>query len=643
MTWTTDHANLTHRILGVMAEDLAAPATEPLPRARARDPRGVRMAIEQTIAALLTNRRGGTLYIPHVEGDELWIDVSADSLRIPREIEVALAPGVVLVPVRSEGSGGVEHRLEIAGVLRAPLGTIFATQGWFDRHRDPASAGQRVADVGLTSRRMERVHPEWWGASDPGDGARESDNDALEAALRAATVGRWSDDGGARHRLPTLPIELRGSYALSRPLTLGDPTGLQVGIELRGAPGGADAVTLRCGPRFPRNQAMIEVAASAASVTLEDLRIDGGTHALSCLAITDAGGAATSRKHLVRRCAFDGARASQISFYDTRVERAPSTDPSAPPPLGRATESLRVEHCRFRLRFSEIASPIALWLTAPPDVTVDVRGSTFVGEAPAMVHARSCGLSLANCHFRNELAPLRLLSTAPDSDLHRDGPEGGVNVFLDGVPTWPVGTLYAQDCRSNSIQFLATRRAAEVQGDCTIIGLQHVRSSVVWTPGSVKRVPPEPPLERKPPFWDVFVSDPVLPDDVARKVLDGTLQAKVASPVIARLPKQQRFDRDKLDALEDFPIAYGPGGDSEGLHGQRFVAPIHWHLRGKLTLMGCRFAAPATNTTPFVEGFAGCGDIVDLGIVARNDSPIPVRVASVARHVTVGAVLVRAM
>ncbi len=640
MTWELDHANLAHKIRGDERPDT-------LSAAQARDSTVVRAAIAQTVTELLTNRRGGTLYVPHVEGDELWIDVSTGSLRIPPEVEVVVAPGVVLVPVHDGRAGASGNRLEIAGVLRAPLGTIFATPGWFGR-RGGASRASLVASVALTSRRMERVHPEWWGAADAADGTRASDNEAIEAALHAATRERWSEDGGARHRLPTLPVELRGSYALSRPLVLDDPAGAYGnGFELRGA----GTATLQCNSLFPRDRAMIEVAASVESVALEDLRFEGMQVALNCLAIRDAGGAATSREHLARRCSFTGSRGALVSFYDARLVDEPSTADPAAQLLDRTSVRLRVEHSRFEPIVALPDAPVGLDLAAPPDVVVDIRGSFFAGSALAMVHARSCALSLANCHFRNDQIPLRMRVEDPDSALHRDGPEGGVDVFLDSYGAVPVGTLYAQDCRSNSVQFLATvAGVAAAQGDSTIVGLQHSRSSVVWAPGAAKRVAPEAPLQAKPPIWVVFEPTPALPDAVASKAFDAKApQAKVAvgliDPVadtkgalIARLPERQRLDPNVLEGPAKFPIAKGPGTPDTDPPERRFVAPVHWHLSAKLTLIGCRFSAPSTHATPFVEGFGGSGDIIDLSVVARNDTATHVRVATPRRHVTVRAI-----
>ena len=658
MIVTEDHINLAERISSGMAPS----------EAQARSALVVRAAIEAAISDLVNdNRRGGTLYIPRMAGTQLWIDVRAGSLRIPKEVAVVLAPGVVLVPLR-DGDPRNFNRLEIAGVLRAPLGTLFATPGWFARQNPGADPALRVAEVGLTSRRLERVHPEWWGAAEAREPRPAGDDEALAAALAAATVGRWSfDDAGVPRELRSVPVELRGAYVLSAPLVI-DAATASNGVALRGAAGAPDAPTFRCAPSFPIGEPMVRVLGEAEAVTLEDLGLHGGERAGACVSIASRPRDASQRKHLLRRCTFQGARDALVTFED---ERARGDAPAEGATLGQVAESLRVEHCRFLPRAENVTPAAALHLVAPSSVSVDVRGSTFVGQALAMVHALSCGLSLANCHFRNDLAPTRIGAADDDAALHRLGPEGGVDVYLGRAGGWPTGALYAQDCRSTSVQFLATARdASDLQGDCTLIGLHHTRSII---PGRRGLYVLDPPL-RVPPLPDVFEPTPPLPSK------DPIVGRKVAGPLVFAAPTQVTDAvRSKLDGpanatkvLEalhpskpsDLPKDIGDTSQPLGmttppgihlvpldggsyhirslgveLSATRTVASIHWHLPSSVTLMGCRFDTPPGDDLPAVDAFASGGRVIDLGIVGRPEMADRfVRVASGARHVTLESI-----
>lgn len=402
---------------------------------------------------------------------------------------------------------------------------------------------------------------------------------------------------------------------------------------------------------------MIEVAAEAESVTIEDLCLDAGGLASACVSLADAPTALSpaQRKHLLLRCTFQGARDALVSYTDARALEAPPAEEDA---FTRVTESLRVEHCRFLPRDDGAAPGAALRLVAPTSVSVDVRGCTFVGRALAMVYSASCSVSLANCHFRNDQAPTQIGDRDPDDALHRRGPEGGLDVYLGLAGRWPTGTLYAQDCRSNSVQFLATARASSgPQGDCTLIGLHHTRSTLRWH-GHLR--PLDPPL-RPPPLPDGIEPTPILP--LGKLVspmkapsprLPGVLTTieplKVLHPPKRSDPPKVTGDTSQLRDLSTPPdpdsLLFNANGVSYdvsalGMDGAtgRYVAPIHWHLPSSVTLMGCRFDKTPGDTSPAVDAFISDGRVIDLGIVGQLEVADPlVRVVPGAQHVTLEAI-----
>ena len=176
-----------------------APTEGTLPAASVRDPALVRDAILRAIAQINARlSRGGTLYVPPVPGGELWIDVSS-ALVIPENITLAVAPGVVLIPVVQGVSFASDGQaLEISGLLRCPVGQVFAVEPGF---RGPGTEGYALARVRLTGELQDRVHPEWWGTSHP--------DEALAAAVRAALADRHRTVSGERRWLSPLALELR--------------------------------------------------------------------------------------------------------------------------------------------------------------------------------------------------------------------------------------------------------------------------------------------------------------------------------------------------------------------------------------------------------------------------------------------------
>jgi len=205
---------------------------------------------------------------------------------------------------------------------------------------------------------------------------------------------------------------------------------------------------------------------------------------------------------------------------------APAAVPSGLPPA--AVPLVDANGCVFRV----VAPPLEPWRSVP-DLGVAARllgprgGSTrffncfFIGDALAMIHATDHDVVTTGCRFENRYVPPSLRSGAVLDwrTFYRNGLAGGVDIFLDAVPTpraaefryssigvrvgppegvtsednrvrsqWStfiepsrpprdtsLATLTAQDCRSSSPQFLvalSSERHADAR-DSAVIGLHH--------------------------------------------------------------------------------------------------------------------------------------------------------------------------
>jgi len=605
-----------------------------------REPRQVRARLLELLAQLGADvgRRGGTIYIPRVGDGQLWIDVT-EPLRIPREITLSLAPGVVLVPVflRSAGRGDESH-LEIEGVFTAPLATIFATPGWFQRNSPADASRYDVGAVRLTSPHLERVHPEWWGAAALDDLARPDDSEALAAAVRAGLHDRVNRRVSNRPPLRALAIELRGTYALGEPLRLTqETTGIERGLELRGVPGADEQPTFRCAELAFIRTAMVEVEGIEA-VTFVDLRFDGGERAATCLSIRGAHTDPTARAHVLRRCGFRDAYGPLVSY---RPSDSSSKVGQALP--GAKSEGLQIEHCRFERKPMSVDPQAALDVTAPPTSSVELRGCTFRGVASAMIHARSCALAVTSCHFHNEDLPATLPHDASADLLHRRGPVGGVDLYLDGPEDGFAATLYAQDCRSTSAQFLVTcMDGQKTMGDVTVVGLHYTRG-----PGVVLRRA-IPSIEYRPRWFEGTEQlDPITLLDA------GDSKFEIPSKIRAKeLPVRGASDPfgvpTKVPPMKPSEgiVHIDKGADEKGMVGVFALeiggipfAPILWRLSGegagRLILVGCRFDFPTADLSASVRGIPVSTEIIDLGVLHGDGHDHPVEVNDPARLVEV--------
>lgn len=593
------------------------------------DPTNVRAAFDAALGAL--RGAGGTLYVPPLAEGRLRVDVAGGAIVIPSNVELRVAPGVTLLPVaRHEGERSpawAEHGIEIRGAFCAPIGPVFASRSRFQLLA-PGSARQfDLGAVRFSGRTLERVHPEWWGVGDAGD-----DSEALDEAVRAAVYDRWEDDGrGGRRWLRPVPIELLGGYVLSRPWVLlasARPDGAG-GIELRGAPGGDDTPTLRCGETFDRSLAMV-TAALFESVTFDEVRFDAGdARAAVCLRITaQVDDARPSRGTYLRRCSFRGASDALVSVLTSPL--VPTGDPAL---AGLERQTFEAEGCQFYPSARD-RTPRALVAQAPPSTDVEVRGCLFKGAALAMIHASSCSVSVTSSQFENTLTPGGA-QFRDIRDLHARGPEGGVDIFLDAVPQGAPATLYAQDCRSISRQFLATCRDAppDTGRDSTIVSLHHVRPEVGTLPlfGFINR--------RPPPALDVIIPDPVVTQKSApiEKIMAvptvGNADARDVPDPKSPLVAGKDLPTSRFVAATTHPSTIDPAAATVGLsvlpppgpiaHEWIAVVPedllpaaIDWRIRtetgARLTLIGCRFDWLDSLGRPPVNAYAGAS-ITDLG------------------------------
>jgi len=229
--------------------------------------------------------------------------------------------------------------------------------------------------------------------------------------------------------------------------------------------------------------------------------------------------------------------------------------------------------------------------------------------------------------------------------LHERGPTGGVDLYLDGPDGVAVATLYAQDCRSTSPQFLVTRPGATGPGGhVTVVGLHYTRR-----PGAVLRGEPIYTHEDRPRWlWDVFEVTPVTfqpqteskfeaPPTITSQKLpvngandpSGLPTTLLPGTSAGSLPERNGFPKGGL---------WRPLG-GKALTGEPPVPAILWRLSGTggshLMLMGCRFDFPSPDVTLPVRGTPEAGPIVDLGVLRDGGSENPISVDHPERRVEV--------
>lgn len=408
------------------------------------------------------------LYFPRRSSDHDWILHGVSwPLTLPEAVEVRIGPGARVVPI---GSGAI---LEIQGTLVVPNGPIFATAARPIRGPLPSglAMGSLPGIVRLLGERIERVHPEWWGAGDVG-ATPEVDTQALQEAFRAS---RDRFDSRGRPLRPLI-VELLGRYKLKRPLRVGrtvrseasgavtgpsettqrspvrttiivDPDGLarvldesgtapiavgEVGtLEVRGRLGAEEVPTFECVDDFA-GEAMIHIGGDIESVLFHGLRFDGRNKAPTCVAFDLAVQQdVTKLPHVLRHCTLKGGSESLLRTVETGAIAVPFGSELT----GVSVPQLQVEGCVFRpMGGPDRPVQAAVRMIGRTPATVEFRGCTFAGEAKAMVYASGHDVSMTNCRFENRLVPAKVRAGSNPEGIHVNEPEGGVDVFLDTAP-----------------------------------------------------------------------------------------------------------------------------------------------------------------------------------------------------------------
>ncbi|MFO0610180.1 MAG: hypothetical protein U0324_43875 [Polyangiales bacterium] len=489
----------------------------------------IRTLVEHDLLLDEGERAPKVLYFPRVRGVPIWwVTQQDESLDLPPHITVMVAPGAMISAL---GAGG---RLTIHGELQAPVGQIFPSAAL----PPPGISPDDIGLVTLLGDRLDVVHPEWWGGGNGTADGPAVDTHALEEAIRVAIAySVW------RGRAPT--IELLGRYQIKRALRLFSATiGLATdGLEFRGRPGGEDDANLSAADGF-LGHAMLELD-SWVRVQCRNLRFDGRFKANVCVRVQAQEPAEPVSwmrlPHSFAQCGFRGGTEAGLQVIEVESSlpialRSVSAD--------EATPLVDMHGCMFFAappdfnitRFQRLYPNVAARLLGPRGGGTRFFNCCFVGRAAAMIHATNHDLVVTGCRFENTSVPTALRSGVAPAwrEVHKQGPAGGVDIFLGGVfaptqsfagkqpegsapdpvepkykggtdvaasqvpndPPRPLAsrqaTLTAQDCRSSSLQFLvavAIPRNVVVR-DSTVIGLHHAFESA----------PIPDPLQLPPPI-----------------------------------------------------------------------------------------------------------------------------------------------
>lgn len=323
-------------------------------------------------------------------------------------------------------------------------------------------------------------------------------------------------------------------------------------LEIRGRLGPPEEATLTCSNRFPSGLGvvapMLRLGAAVSSARLHAVSFDARGKGSTCVQIDIPGPRqATQVPFDLSLCRFKSARDSLVTVdgISWRALRSRLSGQAAPPADSRATvPTIQAEGCVFVSEAFPAAHPVAVRVMGPVGSSAEFRACTFAGGAFAMIHASSVTPVLSGCRFANAMIPDKLRApVAPSAWPHADGPEGGVDVYLDEAVALPhvppnapsvvpplerfeMGSISAQDCRSTSPQFLvtATPRGTSIGRDGTVIGLHHafnhtgVISSRSKPPAIHWRAPAEPYIRGATIILIGCRFDGVVPDGAPRVI-----------------------------------------------------------------------------------------------------------------------------
>lgn len=245
-------------------------------------------------------------------------------------------------------------------------------------------------------------------------------------------------------------------------------------------------VVRRAGPSFP-------------PVVMHAVSFDGAFMASECVRLDGTERPITGRADHFRHCIFRRARDQQVCVQ--------ALDPSGGAALmARSTTGVLFEACSFFPESSSLSYCVGAKLLGPDAKRVEFRGCVFVGSASAMISASTVPVVTSNCRFENSRLPWGvasgLLRGTALNQLHQRTAEGGVDVFLSAIEApvmagvqrpynhFELASLDAQDCRSTSVQFLASANLQSVapSADTTVVGLSHEFSAATLSPDQIPPV-----------------------------------------------------------------------------------------------------------------------------------------------------------
>jgi len=409
------------------------------------------------------------------------------SLQFPPEVTLWMAPDAVLVP----DDGCI---IEIGSPLVCEATKIF------DLDDNGRSEPRGLVIFG---ERTPKVLPEWWGVR-PGQDSSRAMQFAIDAAIHHR-VNRWDAPalnngtfvrGSVYVNRPMIPVELRGTYTLHRPVevrggrtrtTLLDLLG-PFGIDEESSAGGAVRREVEVFPSTAMGgiwqgreaQRARLVAASSfsgnallrlvntASFTLRNVLFDAtAVRETSCLEITTSAlGPVGMQGMAVRHCSFEGKGSTLVRLgplpdivREGDVERGLA-------PLARASNSgldasgLVFDECTFR----PLDDGVGAMVRAGESLPLGFRGCSFVGRAKAMLWLWVGTVLVDGCSFDNQ-------GYTPPPGPHLPGfePPDGADIFISFEPLLlvgdgpqlsdartPLAACTTTACTSRSARFLST-------------------------------------------------------------------------------------------------------------------------------------------------------------------------------------------
>ncbi|MFO0648295.1 MAG: hypothetical protein U0326_18795 [Polyangiales bacterium] len=441
--------------------------------------------------------REGTRPIPATYNDEV---LTAPDLLIHENVQVWFAPGARLILEQ-------DVIVSILGSLRAEVAQIF--------EKRPISPGHREGRVVILSSKVPALFPEWWGARARLDEAIPTsptdDASALRDCFRAAHTDR--SFGGRNY--PVIPVILSGEYTVGSEIViepkdaarlptpghepdLRDPAWRDVsgqkkidgvvivGRRSTGSTGagvptlkGSGATFSARGEREVVGRALLRIVDLHGS-TIDGVNFDAGgaddTGGVASVCVQITGG---SQLNVFRGCAFTNARHALVQVGDYVIE---DTSPPIPamgagnPPLPRLDGRVRAnwdlsglsfEHCIFSVgtrRATWRDQLVGLVFHAHETLPMTLDQCKFSGPMLACVEAYGGALIIRGGTAQNQMTASPYRERRSTSDVWRDRPRGGVDIFIgDPLLSTPGNAirptaLTVFEFQSQSDQFLDTFR-----------------------------------------------------------------------------------------------------------------------------------------------------------------------------------------